>query len=61
MSNFSSHGADVKAFTTKDTKNGIWFIKLQHPQPVKHKGVRLDTAAIGSEDRTPDEFRCSPR
>ncbi|MCK4356671.1 GxxExxY protein, partial [Candidatus Bipolaricaulota bacterium] len=25
----------------KDTKNGIRF-KLQHPQPVEYKGVRLD-------------------
>ncbi len=33
-----------KEFTTKstkDTKNGIRF-KLQHPQPVEYKGVRLD-------------------
>ena len=27
--------------STKDTKNGILF-KLQHPQPVEYKGVRLD-------------------
>jgi hypothetical protein len=27
--------------STKDTKNGIRF-KLQHPQPVEYKGVRLD-------------------
>ena len=36
-----SKAGDRREFTTKSTKNGIRF-KLQHPQPVEYKGVRLD-------------------
>lgn len=37
------HRLDTRPYglRTKDTKNGIR-LKLQHPQPVEYKGVRLD-------------------